>query len=163
VFVSNYETSLDVKGRVSVPAPFRRVLETSSHIYLYPALDGSACLEGGGEALMQQNQRLMMRMSPNSVARRVFMNRAFSKAIDLRCHETGRIRIPEKLLAHAQISKQMIFVGAMDRFQIWSPDCYQAHDADMESQLAEMQEALEQTFHAALSDGTLHTGKGEDK
>ena len=53
MFVSSYETSLDSKGRVSVPAPFRHALEGGARIFLYPALDGSLCLEGGGDALMR--------------------------------------------------------------------------------------------------------------
>lgn len=162
MYVSSYETSLDAKGRVSVPAAFRHVLQSGTRVFLYPALDGSPCLEGGGDALMQQNQQVMMRMSPNSTARRVFMNRAVSKAVDLRLDETGRIKIPEKHLQIAGISKQLIFVGAMDRFYVWEPTRYASYDVEMESQLGDMQDALEGSFNAAFSGGAIRlVGEGE--
>mgnify|MGYP005838671537 CR=1 FL=1 len=54
VFVSTYETSLDAKGRVSVPAPFRAALAGGNRIFLWPAIDGSGCLEGGGDELIDR-------------------------------------------------------------------------------------------------------------
>ncbi len=151
MFVSSFETSLDTKGRVSVPASFRHALEGGTRLYLYPALDGAPCLECGGDALMQQNRHVMMRMSPNSVARQVFMNRAVSKAAEVRMEDSGRIKIPEKHLTIAGIDKTLIFVGAMDRFYIWEPSRYAAHDARMEAQLGDMQDALEGSFTAAFT------------
>ena len=161
MFVSSFETSLDAKGRVSVPASFRHALSGGTRLFLYPALDGAPCLEGGGEALMQQNQQLMLRMSPNSTARRVFMNRTVSKAAEMRMEDTGRIKIPERHLALAGITKSLIFVGAMDRFYIWEPSRYAAFDSEMEAQLGDMQDALEGSFNAAYAGGQFRI-VGED-
>lgn len=153
MFVSTFETSLDSKGRVSVPAPFRHVLAGGARIYLYPALDGSPCLEGGGDALMRQNQATLSRMSPNSTARRVFLNRTISKAAELKLDDTGRIKLPEGHLALAGISKTLIFVGAMDRFYVWEPARYAAYDAEMEAQLSDVQSDFEGSFNAGLAAG----------
>ena len=51
VFVSTYESAIDAKGRVSIPASFRAALGGGNRIFLWSALDGSGCLEGGGEDL----------------------------------------------------------------------------------------------------------------
>lgn len=162
MFVSTFETSLDSKGRVSVPASFRHALAGGARIFLYPALDGSPCLEGGGDALMQQNQTTLLRMSPNTTARKVFLNRTVSKAIDLKLDETGRIKIPEKHLAMAGIGKALVFVGAMDRFYLWEPERYAAYDAEMEAQLGDVQTDFEGSFNAAFADARLRGVPGED-
>lgn len=162
MFVSTFETSLDSKGRVSVPAPFRHALEGSVRVFLYPALDGSPCLEGGGDALMRQNQATLSRMSPTATARKVFLNRTVSKAIELKLDDTGRIRIPEKHLAMAGVERALVFVGAMDRFYIWDPERYAAYDAEMEAQLADVQSDFEGSFNAELAQGGIRGIVGED-
>lgn len=163
MFVSTYETSLDTKGRVSVPAPFRHELGGGTRVYLYPALDGSPCLEGGGEKLMLENQKTLMRMSPNSMARKVFLNRTVSKAVELKLDDTGRIKIPEKHLGLAGIGKNLIFVGASDRFYVWEPERYAAYDAEMESHLGDVQGDFEGSFNAQLATGGIRgiVGEGE--
>ncbi|MEL6664810.1 MAG: division/cell wall cluster transcriptional repressor MraZ [Pseudomonadota bacterium] len=163
MFVSSYETSLDSKGRVSVPASFRHALEGGARIFLYPALDGSPCLEGGGDALMKQNQATLLRMSPTSTARKVFLNRTVSKAVELKLDDTGRIKVPAKHLEMAGIGKDLVFVGAMDRFYVWDPARYAAFDAEMESQLDDVQGDFEGSFNAAMAVGGIRglVGEGE--
>ncbi|MEM1148121.1 MAG: hypothetical protein AAGA72_11120 [Pseudomonadota bacterium] len=162
MFVSSFETSLDSKGRVSVPASFRHALEGGTRIFLYPALDGAPCLEGGGDALMRQNQMTLSRMSPTSTARKVFLNRTVSKAVELKLDDTGRIKIPEKHLKIAGIAKDLSFVGAMDRFFVWNPERYAAFDAELESQLDNVQTDFEGSFNAALAAGGIRGIVGED-
>ena len=164
MFVSTFETSLDAKGRVSVPASFRHALEGGARIFLYPALDGSACLEGGGDALMMQNAKTLSRLSPTTKARKVFLNRTVSKAVELKLDDTGRIKIPEKHLVMAGVLKDLVFVGAMDRFYIWEPARYAAFDAEMEDQLDDVQDAFEGSFNAVLATGGIRGivgGEGE--
>ncbi len=162
MFVSTFETSLDTKGRVSVPAPFRHALAGGVRIFLYPALDGSPCLEGGGDALMMQNQQTLSRMSPNSTARKVFLNRTVSKAVELKLDDTGRIKIPEKHLALAGVAKELVFVGAMDRFYIWEPQRYATFDAEMEAQLDDVQGDFEGSFNAVMATGGIRGVVGEE-
>ena len=72
MFVSTYETAIDAKGRVSVPAPFRAALSGGSRVFLWPAIDGSGCLEGGGDELMSIYRQTLARMAPNDPNRRAF-------------------------------------------------------------------------------------------
>jgi len=146
-----------------VPAPFRHALAGGARIFLYPALDGSPCLEGGGDALMRQNQTTLLRMSPNTTARKVFLNRTVSKAIDLKLDDTGRIKIPDKHLAMAGIESELVFVGAMDRFYLWEPERYAAYDAEMEAQLSDVQADFEGSFNAAFATTGIRGVVGEDE
>ena len=53
MFLSNFESGVDAKKRVSIPAPFRKVLGGADSVFLWPSLD-KPCIEGAGEGLMQQ-------------------------------------------------------------------------------------------------------------
>ena len=64
-FVSTFTNKIDAKGRVSIPAPFRAVLERDGYgsggvsgIYCYPSLD-SAALDCGGERLAKKIDGLL--------------------------------------------------------------------------------------------------------
>ena len=64
-FVSTFTNKIDAKGRVSIPAPFRAVLERDGYahgsmggVYCYPSLDAPA-LDAGGERLARKIDRLL--------------------------------------------------------------------------------------------------------
>ncbi|CAI8330903.1 MAG: Transcriptional regulator MraZ [Hyphomonas sp. TMED17] len=155
MFVSTHETSLDSKGRVSVPASFRHALGGGQRVFLWPASDGSPCLEGGGEALMKFYQQTLARMSPNDPARRAFMHAIFTRSADLKMDDNGRVSIPKSLLEAAGIERELVFAGALDRFHVWSPERFSAFDSTMSAQLHSSQGALEAPFQAALAAGAL--------
>ncbi len=155
MFVSTHKTSLDSKGRVSVPASFRHALEGSARVFLWPASDGSPCLEGGGEQLMATYRQTLARMSPNDPARRAFMHAIFTRSADMKMDDTGRVSIPKALLAAAGIQKDLIFAGSLDRFHVWEPDRYAKFDAQMGEQLQQSQAAIEAPFKAALAAGGI--------
>lgn len=155
MFVSTHETSLDSKGRVSVPASFRHALGGGARVFLWPASDGSPCLEGGGEQLMATYRQTLARMSPNDPARRAFMHAIFTRSADMKMDDTGRISIPKRLLLSAGIEKEMIFAGSLDRFHVWEPSRYAAFDTQMVGQLKDSQSAIEAPFQAALAAGGI--------
>ena len=155
MFVSTHKTSLDSKGRVSVPASFRHALGGGARVFLWPASDGSPCLEGGGEALMATYRQTLARMSPNDPARRAFMHAIFTRSADMKMDDTGRISIPKALLEAAGIEKDLIFAGSLDRFHVWEPDRYAAFDAQMAESLKDSQTAIEAPFKAALAAGGI--------
>ena len=137
VFVSTYESAIDAKGRVSIPAPFRAALGGGSRIFLWPALDGSGCLEGGGEALMAMYRAMLTRLAPQSKARKALVTRIIAGAADLKMDDTGRIKLPEELCRTAGLSGRVTFAGNMDSFQIWNPERHTAYNTEMEKTAAE--------------------------
>lgn len=155
MFVSTHETSLDAKGRVSVPASFRHALGGAQRIFLWPASDGSPCLEGGGEPLMATYRQTLARMSPNDPARRAFMHAIFTRSADLKMDDTGRISIPKKLLSLVGIEKDLVFAGGYDRFHVWEPGRFAAFDTQMDKQLQDSQGAIDAPFQAALAAGGI--------
>lgn len=157
MFVSTYEGAIDVKGRVSVPAPFRAALGGGSRVFLWPALDGSKCLQGGGEALMRVYQQTIARLPLQSMARKVLTTTIISRSEDLKMDDPGRIKIPEKMLKSVGIDKNLLFVGALESFQIWAPDAYAEHEAAMAEAALDpsIVNALVEPYNAAMEAGDV--------
>ena len=155
MFVSTYESAIDAKGRISVPAPFRSVLGEKARIYVYPAIDGTACLEGCGEELMAVYRQVTSRMSLQDPARVALVHAIYTKSVERKLDETGRISLPADMLAQVGITTHMTFAGALDRFRIWNPENYKAFDEKMTAAAAASQDKLDAPFQAALAAGSL--------
>ncbi len=91
-FVSTFTNKIDAKGRVSIPAPFRAVLErdgySSGGIYCYPSLDAPA-LDAGGERLAKKIDGLLAGLPDYSDERDGALCRALRRRPGSR-HRWGR-------------------------------------------------------------------------
>ena len=161
VFFSTFESAIDAKGRVSVPASFRAALGGASRVYVWPAFDGRGCLEAGGEALMNDYRQILARMSPHDPAREAIAHSIFGRSADLKMDDPGRIKLPDAQLKAAGITKEVIFSGAFDRFRIWSPERYAAYDSEMAAQANANLDKLDAPFQAALEAGAIGGSSGE--
>ena len=134
-FVSTFTNKIDAKGRVSIPAPFRAVLERDAYsgdggskdatkaggIYCYPSLDAPA-LDAGGERLAQKIDRLLAGLPDYSDERDELSVALYGDVQVLSIDGDGRIVLPETLRAHAGVDAQITFVGLGDKFQMWNPE-----------------------------------------
>ena len=131
-FVSTFTNKIDAKGRVSIPAPFRAVLERDGYrnasgagIYCYPSLDAPA-LDCGGERLAQKIDGLLAGL-PDYSNERDELSVALYGDVQILCVDgDGRIIVPESLRTHAGLDTQVTFVGLGDKFQIWAPSAFDA-------------------------------------
>jgi MraZ protein len=131
-FVSTFTNKIDAKGRVSIPAPFRAVLERDTYsgpdgsksgggIYCYPSLDAPA-LDAGGERLAQKIDRLLAGLPDYSDERDELSVALYGEVHVLGIDGDGRIVLPEPLRTHAGLGAQITFVGLGDKFQMWNPE-----------------------------------------
>ena len=126
-FVSTFTNKIDAKGRVSVPAPFRAVLErdgytqgTTGGIYCYPSLDAPA-LDAGGQSLARKIDGLLDGLPDYSDERDELSVALYGDVHILAIDQDGRIVLPESLRAHAGLTTHIAFVGLGSKFQMWEP------------------------------------------
>lgn len=124
---------VDQKGRVSIPAPFRRVLEegdpdwvpgANPNLVLIYGLKGGRCIEGyslkGIDELDEEISGLP-RYSPEREAWERMIN---TDSVYAQVDENGRMVLSQKLRDTAGITDEAVFAGMGERFQIWNPDAY---------------------------------------
>ena len=127
VFLSTFANKVDRKGRVSVPAPFRGVLDrqNSTGIILYPSFK-HPCIEGSGDERIQEivdSIDALDAFSDEAENLQTILADARQLSIDT----DGRIVMPPELLDYAGLRDTATFVGLGKSFQIWAPAAFDAH------------------------------------
>lgn len=166
-FVSTFTNRIDTKGRVSIPAAFRTVLERDGYasssgpgIYCYPSLDAPA-LDAGGERLAQKIDRLLGGLPDYSDERDELSVALYGDVKILPIDGDGRIVLPDELRAHLGAATQVTFVGLGDKFQIWHPERF----AERRAQAREKVQEHRRLFAAGRrpdDGGPVDGGRGGD-
>jgi MraZ protein len=128
---------VDGKGRVSIPALFRRVLESGDPNWT-EGLNPELVIVYGDhrrkflecytmEAIAEVDSKIAA-LPRGSVQRkmleRMFHGQSYPTSVD----ETGRIVLPAKLRAKIGIEDEAFFIAAGDTFQIWKPETYETEE-----------------------------------
>jgi len=115
-----------------VPAKFRGVTAAQefSGIICFPSLI-DPCIEGGGPDLDAEIDMMLNRLDPFSRERNVLANMLKAQSAELMFDADGRISLPDMLMAKANITDQITFVGLGNKFQIWEPQAYERYLADV--------------------------------
>ena len=122
MFLSVYENRLDKKGRVSVPASFRSHLSNLGYngVVCYPSFNNQS-IEACSQDRIEKLSNTIDSLNPFEEKRDFFATSILSESISLQFDSEGRISLSSKLLKHAKIKNNMLFVGQGKTFQIWEP------------------------------------------
>ena len=126
MFLSSYENKLDKKGRVSVPATYRSHLSSLGYngFISYPSFNHSA-LEACSQDRIEKLSNTIDSLNPFEEKRDYFATSILSESVNLQFDTEGRISLTEKLLKHANIKNNILFVGLGKTFQIWEPTTFE--------------------------------------
>ena len=136
-FRGESDHKVDAKGRVSIPASFRRVLEAADPNWT-DGLNPELVIVYGDhrrnylecytiEAIEEVDAKIddLPRGSmERKMLQRLFHGQSFPTNVD----ETGRLVLPAKLRQKIDLGSEAFFIAAGDTFQIWKPETYEAEE-----------------------------------
>jgi MraZ protein len=131
VFKGTYRHRIDPKGRVPVPAAFRRVLaETGSETVVVTLLDQCLAAYPSHEWSRLESQLVALPSfsRPVKALTRLLASRAMDCSLDVQ----GRILLPSALRVAARLGREAVVAGVLNRFEIWEPAAWSAFLADSE-------------------------------
>ena len=131
MFLSTYENRLDKKGRVSVPASYRSYLSNLGYngVICYPSFNNQS-IEVWPQDRIEKISNTIDSMNPFEEKRDFFATSILSESINLQFDTEGRISLTSKLLKHAKIKNNILFVGQGKTFQIWEPTAFEKFRAN---------------------------------
>jgi transcriptional regulator MraZ len=123
VFKGTYRHRIDPKGRLPVPAAFRRALggEAAGRLVI-TLLD--QCLAAYPPYEWAQLEAQLRALPAFSRPVKALTRRLTSRAADCELDGQGRILLPSALREAAQLRQEAVVVGVLNRFEIWEPDAW---------------------------------------
>lgn len=130
---SSFHT-IDAKGRIIIPARFRDVIKADgSYGVMLSRMDGALIAYTYDEWRKIENRILTLAEKSESMRRfrRVFIGGSF----ECPCDKQDRILIPQNLREYAGFEKDIVLVGVLDHFEIWSRDSWNRENMDLEKDM----------------------------
>ncbi len=139
MFYGEYRYKVDKKGRLVIPAKFRRALiKYKKHLIITRGLE--RCLFLFAREQWRRQEERLRNMPFTRGNPRAFSRLFFSGAALCIPDRQGRITIPSYLLEFAQIKEKIVLIGVSDRIEIWSEKNW---DGYLQSSLASFEEIAE--------------------
>ena len=121
MLIGSYQHRLETKGRLAIPASFRKILKPNQAVltvgletclYLLPFNTWqNLTAQLGNHPLVSQEQRQLRRSLAHT-------------AQDATFDAQGRIRISQSLIDAADLNKTVVVAGSIDWVEIWDIDQY---------------------------------------
>ena len=119
MLISSHVVSVDVKGRVSIPARFREYLSaTYGDQVVLLGKDGCIFAYPLEEWKRRFSEKLSQLSTSTKEVRRT-LRRLYGRAQSCEFDRQGRILLPAKLRANSSIEKEAVIVGIENKLEIW--------------------------------------------
>ncbi len=128
MFLGEYEHTIDSKGRLAVPAKFRVQMD-----------QGAVISKGMGTCLSVYTTTRWEEKSAELVAGKAsdqlrdFERRIYPSASEIELDGQGRMVIPAKLRAFANLSTEVTVAGVRDHIEIWDRATWQTYQENLEA------------------------------
>lgn len=138
MFIGEYHYNLDQKGRLAMPAKFRKELMPKIVItrgldfclFVYPLKEWQILLEKLNQLPVSQKDS------------RAFARFMLAGAVEVELDKQGRILIPEYLREFAQLKKKVVIAGLNNRLEIWNELNWKEYKERTEKEATEIAEKL---------------------
>lgn len=129
-FFGTHERSLDDKGRLALPVPFRSHLGDTCFATKTPGVPslGIWTADHFAETLARLRERVRSGEASTNQFRRFSAN-----AAELRQDSQGRVVLPAHLRTAASLDSDVVVIGAGERVEIWDPRNWAGVHAEAEA------------------------------
>ena len=128
---------VDAKGRVSIPASFRRVLEAADpnwrdgdnpELVIVYGDHRRKFLECYTVEAIDEVDAKIDALPRGSQARRMLERLIHGQSFPTEVDSDGRLVLPQKLREKIALDKEAFFIASGDTFQIWQPETYEQEE-----------------------------------
>ncbi len=118
-----YRRPVDEKGRISIPAEFRPILHGQRGSF-FLCRGFERCIMGYPEEKWERVLEMVNGGALDDLNTRNFKRAFYSGGKEVSCDQQGRILIPQALVEHAGITKEVVIIGVSDFIEIWDAEAW---------------------------------------
>lgn len=126
MFIGSFKYSVDTKGRVSIPAKLRKFVDPKSNDAFVMTRGTTKCIDvypmNFWEELVQSKLNQLNSFEPKEA---MFLRMFLQQAAEDKLDSQARLLIPKNLIDYAEISKDVLILGAIKKIEIWNPQNYE--------------------------------------
>lgn len=139
MLTGEFNHSIDAKGRLIIPSKLRESL--GEHFVITKGMDGCLFLypDNEWEAFEEKLRTLPLTNKKARDFKRFFLGSATEGELD----KQGRVLISSSLRNYANLEKEVILVGLLDKVEIWSKDTWDARTAEVEENIEDIASDME--------------------
>ena len=126
MLIGEYEHSLDVKGRLILPAKIRE--DMGDKFIVTKGLDG--CLFGFSQIEWTNFEEKLKTLPLTNKNARDFVRFFLSGATECEIDKQGRFLITSNLREYATLEKDAIIIGVGTRIEIWNREKWKSYNSD---------------------------------
>jgi MraZ protein len=119
-FSGKYYYTIDPKGRIIIPAPFRDIITShySTKLFITNAPVDQSLRIYPAEEWNKLNDKVRTKPSSDKHVK-FFMRRVIGSAVETDIDKQGRILIPAALREDANLISSIVIVGQVERIDLW--------------------------------------------
>lgn len=134
MFLGEHQHTLDVKGRVILPARFRERL--SSGLVFAPAQD--RCIDVYPLTAFEKRVEQLRALPREDQRARDYLRVFLAGAHEDKPDAQGRVTVPPRLRTYAKLDKDLTINGADEKVEIWDRDAWEAYRSQAEDNFANL-------------------------
>jgi MraZ protein len=138
MLTGEYEHSIDPKKRLAIPAKLRGKL--GDQLVVTRGLD--QCLFVYPLKTWEEIAAKLGTLPVGQEKNRGFVRLLFSSASEVSLDSLGRILVPDNLKDYADLKKDVVIVGALNRLEIWDKERWATFRASAEKEIGNVAEKL---------------------
>ncbi|MEX0893313.1 MAG: division/cell wall cluster transcriptional repressor MraZ [Gemmatimonadota bacterium] len=121
-FLGSYLHQLDDKGRVSLPASFRREAADQRFVLIQAYPPALSLYPETSWLEVEERMRDLLQHNPDA---RMWVADMMSNAVEVSPDAQGRILVPARLKEAAELDGQVQLVGMIDKVDLWNPATFE--------------------------------------
>jgi MraZ protein len=130
-FVGRHEHSLDVKGRIILPARFRSSFDTLAYISKFKEGCLALWTPDAFELMLDEMEAAFDRSAPDRAMVRAWASGSTEVELD----RQGRLAIPGHLREFAHLEDAVLVHGAITHIELWNPEQWSVWGASGDAEL----------------------------